>query len=191
MWILRNGAWELTIDDATGLAGGILTIQVPSIGQSLPTIDGAGLLASRYDGDEITVAFAHVPSDEKTILRIANADLEDAPNLTAYELNDGNIAVRDVVRPIAFSLHQNVPNPFNPRTTLRFSVPEASAVRLAVYDVNGRMVRTLISGERAAGMHEVTWDGTDDVGRAVASGVYVYRLTTDADVAVRKMVLVR
>ncbi len=190
-WILRNGAWELTIDDASGLAGGILTIRVSSADSGTPSIEGAGLVASRYDGDEIIIAFARVPSDETTILRIAGTDLDDAPNLTTYELNDGNIAIRDVIRPIAFSLRQNAPNPFNPSTTIQFGLPETNAVSLVVYDVNGRTVRTLVSGERVAGVHEVTWDGMDDTGRAVASGVYVYRLVTGTNAAVRKMVLVR
>jgi len=64
-------------------------------------------------------------------------------------------------------------------------------VSLTIYDVNGRLVRTLVSGDRAAGMHEVVWDARDDAGRTIASGVYVYRLTAGADVAVRRMVLVR
>jgi hypothetical protein len=93
--------------------------------------------------------------------------------------------------PVRFSLAQNAPNPFNPRTTLRFSIPEAGVVNLSVYDVNGRLVRTLVSGDRTAGMHEVVWDARDDAGRAVACGVYVYRLTAGADVAVQRMVLVR
>jgi len=93
--------------------------------------------------------------------------------------------------PVPFALAQNAPNPFNPVTSLRFSIPEACEVILAIYDVNGRLVRTLVDGDRTAGMHEVVWDARDDAGRAVASGVYVYRLTAGADVAVRRMILVR
>jgi len=94
-------------------------------------------------------------------------------------------------RPLRFSLAQNAPNPFNPRTAFRFSVAEAGAVRLAVYDVDGRMVRILVDKHVAAGTHTVSWDGTDAVGRAVASGVYIYRLQGRDGVQARRLVLVR
>jgi flagellar hook assembly protein FlgD len=92
---------------------------------------------------------------------------------------------------MSFDLRQNTPNPFNPSTTIAFSLPESAPVTLAIYDVNGRMVRTLVSGERAAGMHEVVWNGMDDNGRAVASGVYVYRLAAGNDVSIRRLALIR
>jgi len=90
--------------------------------------------------------------------------------------------------PLGFSLAQNAPNPFNPRTTFRFSIPEAGVVRLVVYDVNGRWVRTLVDEYVDAGAHSVTWDGTDDVRRAVGSGVYVYRLTWNGGAETRSSV---
>jgi hypothetical protein len=96
-----------------------------------------------------------------------------------------------VSQPVPFHLAQNVPNPFNPITTIRFGLPESGPVRLVIYDVNGRVVRTLVAGHRAAGKHEAKWDARDEAGRAVASGVYVYRLTAGADVAVQRMVFVR
>ncbi|HNZ39874.1 MAG TPA: FlgD immunoglobulin-like domain containing protein, partial [Candidatus Latescibacteria bacterium] len=93
--------------------------------------------------------------------------------------------------PTALSLSQNAPNPFNPSTTLRFTLPEAGHVTLAVYDVNGRLVRTLVGRTFLSGHHEVVWDGCDDTGRAVASGVYVCRLTAAQGVLTKRMVLVR
>ncbi|MCB1183784.1 immune inhibitor A [bacterium] len=71
------------------------------------------------------------------------------------------------------------PNPFNPRATLRYAVPRAGAVELAVYDLQGRRVRTLVAANRAAGEHSTTWDGTDAAGRRVPSGVYFARLRAD------------
>jgi hypothetical protein len=94
-------------------------------------------------------------------------------------------------QPVPFSLSQNVPNPFNPSTTLRFGLPEAGQVRLAVYDVTGALVRTLVDGHVDAGMREVAWDGTDAAGREVASGVYVYRLTAKQGMVTKRMVLAR
>ena len=96
-------------------------------------------------------------------------------------------------KPDAFRLAQNVPNPFNPRTAIRFEVPGASggAVELAVFDLLGQRVRTLASGSIEAGSHEITWDGRDEMGRDVSSGVYVARLKGEGFVGARKMVLIR
>ncbi len=97
--------------------------------------------------------------------------------------------------PLRFALGPAYPNPFNPRTALRFSLAEAGAVRLAVCDANGRWLRTLVDDHRRAGDHTVLWDATDDAGRRVASGVYLIRLTWrggDApEAGVRKVLLVR
>jgi hypothetical protein len=93
--------------------------------------------------------------------------------------------------PYRFELSQNAPNPFNPSTTIRLSLAETGNTRLDVYNMNGQLVRTLIDGNMTAGPHEITWDGTDAVGRQIASGVYLYRLSAGENVQVRRMVLVR
>jgi len=90
-----------------------------------------------------------------------------------------------------FVLHQPFPNPFNPRTTLAFELSESGPVRLAVYDASGRRVRELVRGELVAvGRHDVEWNGRDDLGRPVASGVYFARLEAADSVATVRMVLV-
>jgi photosystem II stability/assembly factor-like uncharacterized protein len=89
-------------------------------------------------------------------------------------------------------LHANRPNPFNPSTVLDYELAAASDVRLRIYDVMGRSVRILEDGvRRAAGLHTVRWDGRDDRGRAVASGVYYYRIEAGVWTETRPMVLVR
>ncbi|MBN2169928.1 MAG: T9SS type A sorting domain-containing protein, partial [Candidatus Krumholzibacteriota bacterium] len=93
--------------------------------------------------------------------------------------------------PAALALGQNHPNPFNPRTTISFGLPEAGPATLAIFDVGGRRVRTLVSGELGAGRHHVVWDGRGDTGRSLASGVYFYRLETDGQVLGRKMLLLK
>jgi len=97
----------------------------------------------------------------------------------------------DPVVPDAFKLEQNYPNPFNPATTIRFSLPKAAAVTLTVYDVTGREVTTLAHGAVSAGVHTVTWDGTNRFGSRVASGLYFYRLKAGAFEAVNKILLVK
>lgn len=90
------------------------------------------------------------------------------------------------------SLGPCVPNPFNPSAKLRFVIPEGTrTVRLTIHDVSGRLVRTLESGSMAPGPHARAWDGRDDGGCAVASGIYFARLATDAGVATTKMTLLK
>ncbi len=84
-----------------------------------------------------------------------------------------------------------VPNPFNPRTTIRFAVPNGGSVELAIYDLQGRRVRTLLARPLAAGSHEVVWDGRDQAGGAVASGVYLARLRVGEESRCAKLLLTR
>jgi hypothetical protein len=91
----------------------------------------------------------------------------------------------------AFGLDQNSPNPFNPRTTIRFSLPEAGRTRLAVYDIRGRRVALLVDEVLAAGDHAVVWDGRDGRGGRAGSGVYLYRLEAKGQVTSRRMTLVK
>lgn len=88
-------------------------------------------------------------------------------------------------------LHQNQPNPFNPLTIIRMDVPRESAAHLAVYDIQGRLVRILFRGNLPAGRRELRWDGRDDSGRDVAGGIYLFRLDADGRSETRKMTLVR
>jgi hypothetical protein len=88
-------------------------------------------------------------------------------------------------------LYQNVPNPFNPFTTIHYSLPEPGRVILEIFDVNGRRVTTLASGRQPAGEATVVWKGADDRGDSVASGVYFYRLRFAGQSITRKMILLR
>jgi hypothetical protein len=92
---------------------------------------------------------------------------------------------------LATTLHANHPNPFNPTTTIRYELAAAGNVRLRVFDAAGRLVRTLVDTSEGAGAHDVTFDGRDDNGRPVASGVYFYRLDAGTTTQTRKMVLLK
>ena len=100
-------------------------------------------------------------------------------------------AVAGELRPTAFSLAQNHPNPFNGHTAIRYRLPRAGPVDLTVHDVLGRPVRRLVAEHQGAGPHLVTWDGADDDGHPVASGVYLYRLEAGEERLSRRLVLVR
>jgi len=108
------------------------------------------------------------------------------------QVNGGSTAVENPGAPVrVFALAQNAPNPFNPQTAIRFSLAAEGEVRLAIYDVAGRSVRTLVAGKRPAGPSEAMWDGKDDRGAPVASGLYFCHLVTAEQTAVRKMVMLK
>ncbi len=90
-----------------------------------------------------------------------------------------------------FDLAANYPNPFNPSTQIRFDLARAAQVKLTIFDLHGRLVRRLLDEQRAAGSHEVRWDGRNDAGRDMPSDSYLYRLNVDGMAAQRKMLLLR
>ncbi len=93
--------------------------------------------------------------------------------------------------PTLLRLYPCRPNPFNPRTTIKYDLPVAGAVRLAVFDVAGRLVRTLVEDSMPQGSHEAVWDGRDSTGREVGSGSYLARLEFGGRVETVRMGLVR
>lgn len=90
-----------------------------------------------------------------------------------------------------FTLSQNYPNPFNPVTTLQYDVPQDGHIELAIYNILGQKVRSLVSGFQPAGRYRFQWDSRNDAGAIVASGVYLYRLQAGSFVKTRKMLLVK
>ncbi len=101
------------------------------------------------------------------------------------------IEENEEIEPRVSTLEQNYPNPFNPVTKIAFTVAEAGRVVLRVYDAAGRPVKTLADRVMVASRYEITWDGADDLGRQVASGVYFYRLEIAGELETRKMVLLK
>ncbi|MCD6360013.1 MAG: T9SS type A sorting domain-containing protein [Armatimonadetes bacterium] len=100
---------------------------------------------------------------------------------------------RKGVLPKDFSLAQNSPNPFNPFTTISYTIPVGAAVqvRLCVYNIRGKLVKTLVNNVREPGSYSVYWDGTDESARMLASGVYIYRIMAGEFAQTRKMVLLK
>jgi len=90
-----------------------------------------------------------------------------------------------------FRLRQNYPNPFNPATSIRYELTKSSSVVLQVFDLLGREVRLLVNEAKPAGLHGVKWDGLNDAGLSVSSGLYLYRIVSQNQVVIRKMVLMR
>jgi hypothetical protein len=97
----------------------------------------------------------------------------------------------DIHLPYILSLYPNYPNPFNPVTTLRYDLPENSYVNVTVYDILGRQVRALVKTTQEAGFKSVIWDATNDYGKPVSAGVYLYKIQAGEFVQSRKMVLLK
>jgi hypothetical protein len=132
---------------------------------------------------------------------VDNVDFGGGPRVAAgtndiiiakYEGKSKRLALQLETRPAEFSLRQNFPNPFNPTTTIRYDVPASGGhVGLRVYDVTGRLVRTLVNGEQTPGAKKVVWNGTNDQGEGVATGVYFCRLVAPGYEETRRIVFLK
>jgi hypothetical protein len=133
-------------------------------------------------GDSLRVSFALAYGTSLTELQTAADRASEVLTMTPVV---GNPPEPWVV------LEQNRPNPFNPRTTIQFSLMRKGHVELAIFDLSGRKVTTLVTQDLGSGDYTVTWDGTDQRGNVLPSGLYLYRLHTDHNILARKMILLR
>ena len=93
--------------------------------------------------------------------------------------------------PTKFSLSQNFPNPFNPATSISYSVPENGDLSISIYSLSGQKIIDLVDGHINAGVYTVTWNGMNHAGISVSSGVYIYMLQSDSFTTVKKMILIK
>ena len=115
-----------------------------------------------------------------------------SPLVQAYEGLSTILSVEnDVATPTAFSLKGNYPNPFNPVTNIHYEVHKNTHVKITIYDLLGREVKKLVSGELVSGDHQVIWDGTNDFGISVSAGIYLYQLRTKNFIQTKKMLLLK
>ena len=163
--------------------------------------DAAGgwlMLSDTFDGVLRIALAGSQPAGDGEVVRLilqsaSAADLiRDATVVRANEdpfLPVG--AISSAMMPPRFALLQNAPNPFNPSTDIGFTLARSGRVTLEIWSATGQMVRRLVDDYRRAGQHTVTWEATDDMGRPVASGVYLYRIVSEQHMAVRRAVLTR
>jgi hypothetical protein len=150
---------------------------------------------------ELAVAFGYLEeTGQKQLLFNTQYHTTNSSNLTLsyiFYSNDNTVisqGTKDIDLtpvPADFALHQNYPNPFNPTTTILYDLPEAATVHLVIYDVLGRQVRTLINQDLTAGYHKAVWDATDDLGRPLSGGLYIYRIQAGGFSKTMKMVLLK
>ena len=117
---------------------------------------------------------------------------EDGTNMGAFGVGCEAILSTDKdVIPLQYILHQNYPNPFNPVTTLRYDLPENGLVNITIYDMLGREVKTLINQTQDAGYRSVIWNATNDYGKPVSAGIYLYQIQAGEYMQTKKMVLLK
>ena len=105
--------------------------------------------------------------------------------------NCEQVSIIDETLPITFNLYNAYPNPFNPVTTLRYDLPEDAVVNITIYDMMGRQVNTLINNQQTAGYKTVEWNATNDIGKPVSAGVYIYQIRAGEFVQTKKMILLK
>jgi hypothetical protein len=136
------------------------------------------------------IAKVLVKSTGTVNVSLAEIEVRDIENRQFVLEGTGGYEGPDI--PEADALNQNFPNPFNPSTTVAFDLAKPATVRIGIYDVSGRLVRTLVDRSMEAGSHEVGWNGTNNAGIGVPSGLYFYRMSTsEGFMATRKMILLR
>jgi hypothetical protein len=116
---------------------------------------------------------------------------ENGPLTVGINASDAVLTILEELLPKTFALHQNYPNPFNPVTTLRYDLPEQATVNIIIYDMLGRQVRTLLNQTQDAGYRSVIWNATNNYGKPVSAGVYLYQIQAGEFVQTKKMVLLK
>ena len=200
----------ILIDETRDVVSGMLELQYDPAQYRVKGVETGEatkgfLVASRIEVGSVWVALAGAEAGhvgEGAILELEleaiGASTDSAPiRLEQASFNGGQIKghavepLSETLAPQDFSLLPNWPNPFNPETTLRYVLPQAGPVSLTIYDLVGQRVRLLVDEVQAPGVYTLQWNGRDENGMEVASGLYFYRIEAGAFVQTRKMTLVR
>ncbi|MCB5267672.1 MAG: C25 family cysteine peptidase [Candidatus Cloacimonetes bacterium] len=184
--VLRN----LGTEELNGLLSLPEEFVLSSMGQDLP--DDYYYTVEPNSSKIFTITFNAgdpVPAIESEINITSNDP--DLPTLSIPITVTPAVANDDNLNPLVTALKGNFPNPFNPTTTIRFSMKEAGAVKVMVYNLKGQLVKNLVDTELSSGNHQIVWDGRDDRGSSVASGIYLYRMESSNFTATNKMMLMK
>ena len=184
-------------DEVVAYANGELVGASRIVDLNMPVVISAWGAIEGFDAD-----VAGFESGDQIELRVwsqtQNKELRVVTDLDNYQygvapLTTGSIVVvNEESVPTSFTLGQNYPNPFNPSTTINFTIPSEMQVQLAVYDITGRLVRTLINDQMVnTGYHSTVWDGKDAAGNSVSAGLYICSLKGEGIVQTQKMVMLK
>ncbi len=211
----NSGKIEAATQDGTVFVRGIVPVELSSFFVTILDKDvklewttatesnNFGFFIQRTTGlaaDWQTMGFVQGKGTTTIPQKYSFIDADVPTGLLYYRLQqqdfDGQVNYSEIVEvnllPNKFALHQNYPNPFNSSTTIKYELPAGQhPVRLIIYDLLGHQVRSLVDEDhQQAGVYQINWDGRDDAGKAVASGVYFYRLQTGKQIFIKKMVLI-
>ncbi|MFQ6676974.1 MAG: two-component regulator propeller domain-containing protein [Fidelibacterota bacterium] len=136
-----------------------------------------------------------LPSDYINSIAIDEYSNKWITSLGLIVFNEGGVvgimSNQPQILPEEYTLSQNHPNPFNPTTTIQYELLRQSDVQITIYDLLGREIKKLVSGELVSGYHEAIWDGTNDHGKPVSAGVYLYQMRTKNHIQTKKLVLLK
>ncbi|MFQ5864409.1 MAG: FlgD immunoglobulin-like domain containing protein [bacterium] len=170
--------------------------------RTLTIRDSFGSCSLFIDGDT-DIAGSTTPQGPVHIVGVASQFDPAPPYLSGYEIRPRDITDIDVITsvedesdnkqqiPSTFALRQNYPNPFNAETVISYSVPVQSQISLSIYNITGQKIRSLVDEISTPGEFQVTWDGKNDEGKQVASGIFVYKLDAPGISFVKKLILLR
>ena len=164
---------------------------LPALTAFYPVADwngDSGLLGHEYSNEIHNYSWTdtNVEAGMWYVYRLEAVDLDGTS-----EFQEELVWIEALTPPSDLSLEPNYPNPFNPTTTISFVLPQSGQVHLAVYNLQGQLVRTLISDQLSWGRHSVVWDSRNERGAELASGTYIYLLDTPSGRQVRRMLLLR
>jgi cytoskeletal protein CcmA (bactofilin family) len=187
-----NGSLVGSINIVEEHVNGTHPVDLAAVGSVDMSNYGGPVLDGYVSGDMIELRLMSL--DRGVELKV-DADLSDMQYGNVMELSTGSITVLDESAIVtSLELTQNYPNPFNPSTTISYNVDASGMVSLKVYDITGRLVRTLVDNHRSSGNlggYSVVWDGKDSQGQQVAAGLYIYSLQTPGGNMTKKMVLMK
>jgi hypothetical protein len=150
-------------------------------------------IADMFIGEQfsgtVTLGFKVKGSYDELSFEIPNGSVFTGENYEEMGINSVESTYK--VAPSVYALSKNYPNPFNPTTTIDYSIPQAGNVELVIYNTAGQKIRTLINQMQDASFYKVVWDGRDESGQSVASGIYFYRLVAGNFSKIEKMTLIK
>ncbi len=192
-------SFDSTLVDSTSLKyltiynQGIVELKIDSIYTDNEQFLVENTPLSILSGDSATIMIHFTPNQQGEISGLlfiqSNDPLQPAVdiNLSGVGKIPSSINLNDRQIPLTFSLKQCYPNPFNPLTTVEYTLPQSSEVELIIFNTLGQQIRTLVSQVQNAGSYKIVWDGTDNQGTAVSSGIYIYRIKAGNFSSCKKM----
>jgi len=169
------------------------TYNIELKGKDTGTID---VLVTQNKNGVQSIKYTNVPIQNNYTAKVEVGVNVTDDDLHVFDENNNEVNIvtdvhDDVIIPTQYRLLQNYPNPFNPTTTITYSIPVTSEVSIDIFNILGQKIKTLTEETKTIGQHSVIWDGTDNFGLPVSSGVYIYQLKTNDFVATNKMLYIK